>query len=502
MKRRHIWMLIVGVLLVAALVVGSLRVKLEAPWTVYTMYVPKHDLATGSVVSPDDFYEYSLSFPKLPADKEKQFLQSQPDMVTQLDFSRYIGWRLVRPLPKGKPLKKSTLGIEVAASSSIRTERAPSEVPTKSTTGPIVPSPVGDPTSASAIAADSRETRVTEEPEYVVGPYPVLDSGMHGVGRTATYWLDEHRVLFTGVEKADKPTKSRYWKEPGIRIWDIATGKIETYAWPVSRGLCYSDGTIRYGVSVKRSGNTLHYMQGPMGREQEHTRVLADKPWEAEEFSDWINCRTRKYSDYGLSGPTLWIVQLRDGDGYLEFGDGNNREGPARYYAGAEERPKIMPFTQNAVTPHLTRYFEFRKAYFLLNGIVGVRARTEWTRTGCLQAWWLIPRDGTEEICIPVGPWTTGADWTVLPTERGLFLASNAFNRDGTPGVAGAYLLANGSGWRKLISGFVDLRSLSVSDEGCRVAFAHSPDLTSISGLRVKAMNLCESSRYGKDSGR
>jgi hypothetical protein len=83
-------------------------------------------------------------------------------------------------------------------------------------------------------------------------------------------------------------------------------------------------------------------------------------------------------------------------------------------------------------------------------------------------AWYLKPNGDVERIVVPIGPWNSAKYFGVRP---GLFLVSGNAKGIDDPGYAGGYLVAGGS-INKVASG--NLRQLSVSPDGCRLAFIFS----------------------------
>jgi hypothetical protein len=103
-------------------------------------------------------------------------------------------------------------------------------------------------------------------------------------------------------------------------------------------------------------------------------------------------------------------------------------------------------------------------------------------------------RDGrVEKIAdIPWGPWRSSAGFRPFPTRAGIVMASSNFNvRDNTDlAHAGLYLLTSEGRLEKVLSAWVDGLDVSVSPDGCMIAFTYARVVTRKNNV-LQAMNLC-----------
>lgn len=207
---------------------------------------------------------------------------------------------------------------------------------------------------------------------------------------------------------------------------------------------------------------------------------------------------------------------MRDGDGYLDFGPSRTRPTDFHKANPQEGYPRLrlrrfgpdedieLPISILEVEGNCTRYFAFKKAYFLFDCMpmrdTGKETRFHFDRFNCLPAWWLW-RDGrTEKMCIPSGPWNSGASFSVIPTARGVFISTVRDGGHVKPKHAGGYLVRDGQ-IEKVVSGIVlgavvTERKTSVSTDGCRVAFSHVPNFDAIDNRRpgpftVRILDVC-----------
>lgn len=300
------------------------------------------------------------------------------------------------------------------------------------------------------------ELAVSGEPNY-----PILDSKFPAA-EAKLGWLDNEHVIFHGYEVGKfgqkSPDDGHEIRETGLFIWDIPQNKVTKY-WTVDGrvGICVFRGTVVFRQRAKPGQNIWNVVTGNLEGAQQRK----------EDKKVWLNgtsCRLHEEQPE-------WAVQdghrrwgLLEEHGYLDFGLPSradlSKASPILLYP-PKQNPKTLPFTGEQVRFHLG-YFEFADVYLL--------ERHQET-TYATHIWQLKP-DGTVSDALK----PTGEQWEKLGwgqyslTKKGLFSAggSGSYNQVGT---TGGYLFLHGNKPVRLIEGLT--RNISVSPDGCKVAFVH-----------------------------
>lgn len=300
-------------------------------------------------------------------------------------------------------------------------------------------------------------------------PFLLKDSGFQASSQHRIFWLDNDRVIFTGYEinldKLDK--QGKYGREQNIYIWDTREKHRSVYVKNASLG-CYFRGYIGYSISEGPS------KKGPMGQERTYLDIHYSKESWEDEPPEWeegvkhhpITCKA--YRSRGLRGD---YVELLPDHGYLDIRHSWNiqsgKDGAILWHRSDKTGVVSLPILKSEIDPSHIHYIAFLDSYFM-HGWNNI-AKKEVVHP---QTYWLMKSDGSvtkHEITGYFGGWTNAT-----PTRNGLFVVTNAINvrKSLDPGDAGAYWVHQGQS-QKIISGMVS--NLSVSPNGCKVAFVRDP---------------------------
>ena len=308
-------------------------------------------------------------------------------------------------------------------------------------------------------------------------PYPILDSGVwaDAIHSAEIYWLDNERILFKGSEETEK-TK-HYTGKFNISIWELGKG-IKKYTKNVKPSLCYnSDGIIYYELSEADAQGNGQYLYGKFGKENTYKKTK-----DLKYYWDQMNCKLTERETVIKQRKGSAIRPLLDRHGYLNLG-------PVRGYATSKEFIKLYrPSDQQGISLPIQAqslshvyYYEFKKAYLINNSKVSKRF------------WWLYPDGKVEEVSASFG--------AGLPTRQGMVLGTGKAKSDYDPGTVGMYLVSDGK-FIRLIAGYAI--DVTVSPDGCKLAFVHYPYLKATSlkdsgRVTLKMINVCsEEKNHGQ----
>jgi hypothetical protein len=332
-------------------------------------------------------------------------------------------------------------------------------------------------------------------------PYPVYDSEAWAdpFGSADLYWLDNNRVIFRSVQDNDK---RRITSGPfNLSIWEIGKG-VSIYAKNVAtvQGLlgrfCYnSDGMIFYPLAEKDAQGNDQYKYGEFGKEKLFTR-----PKDAKTILEQMNCRVLDVDTMMKERKGRAIIPLLDRHGYLDRGAVHGKESlkkvPTILYRPGHPEGLALP-----VIIAYVNYYAFQDAYLFRGGFspdAPMEFRSLWppgTQPGEVRGW-LHPDGRIEPLIIP-------AEWPdkkvppgyypIPPLREGYLIVHGEAKGPRDPGPHGGYYL-RGNKLVKVIGGY--LKSLTISPDGCKVAFVHYPysDATIVhdpAPIRLKAVDLC-----------
>ncbi|ULA65540.1 MAG: conserved exported protein of unknown function [Nitrospira sp.] len=298
-----------------------------------------------------------------------------------------------------------------------------------------------------------------EEPRY-----PIKDSKIPVDRQTRPVWLNNNQIIFVGYapDSANPPKQvGLAWEIPqAVYVWDLEKGKaVRDPSWDGTNSWCAS-GEFR-SFHRLRSGTETTYelVEGKIG--EERVQPLPVK---------WFNPISCRHYDIDLpywrhEGKKTRSIPLLEEHGYLDFGLPSradpSKASPVLLYPSDQKNPKQLPFTGEQVRFHVA-YFEFAGVY-LLEGHIKTTYATDI---------WLLKSDGTVVKALePKGEQWEKLGWGQYNlTKKGLFAAGGSGPYDQV-GTTGGYLFQRGKPAR-LIAGLT--RNISVSPDGCKVAFVHS----------------------------
>lgn len=326
--------------------------------------------------------------------------------------------------------------------------------------------------------------------------YPIYDSGVwaDSVYSPSIYWLDSHRAIFKGTAAKQKTDA---YENAELQIWDMDKNKVTPYAKTTKGISCYANGNIFYWVPGDKPGEN-RYRYGKLG--QEETR---EYPKDKKLYVDAINCQTYDMDVVVKERKDRAITPLLTRHGHLDIGPISGKE-------SLENNPVILRHADGSMIQLPVRqsergtlydYFPFKGAYFFQGSLELGRPSdiAKLWPPGTRQIfYWLHPDGRIEPIVLRGESWPDGkvpnfGIRKFMPLQEGFFLLYGSAKGPKDPGTAGGYLLRNDK-LTKIVSGH--LSSLTVSPDGCKVAFVHLPypdaDLVADPApIRLKAVDLC-----------
>lgn len=312
-------------------------------------------------------------------------------------------------------------------------------------------------------------------------PYPVMDSGVwadwHGIA-SDIYWLDNNRILFKTVKDNDK---RRVSSGPfNLSVWELGKGVKPHTPYANGVHVCVRDGMVRYTLVDERGA--YHSFYGKFGKEKAIPLIKRT-------YSDGLNCPIK--SDPEIVAKLAQgrnIYPLLERHGYLDVGPIHEKPGvkePAVFYPFGQAKGIELPIRGRDINIVRLRYYPFKDAYLVYGFHSGGDKKGE-------RVWWLYPNGRTEEEITPARPY---------PTRKGIVTMWGKGRSAKDPGSVGLYLWS-GENPVKLIAGFAE--DITVSPDGCKLAFAHYPylDATLIKDsapITLKVIDLCvEEKTHGK----
>ena len=326
--------------------------------------------------------------------------------------------------------------------------------------------------------------------------YPVKDSGRTSGGIHG--WLDNERVLFQSEQSS----------MPKLQANSNRSGRGQ-YVWNVLTGTLTKDISLDGASTICLRGDSLTFLRKSGSEEKKWLVVTKSKDGESE--SPLINTRWfNRFSCRYYSHKPEWILPnhqmlpLLDGHGVLDWfptmGPDSFRNSPLRFRKDSATEWIELPIGMRQVWHNLVKYAQFRNSY-LLYPIAYIDSETgeeepvgPWPKGKPVTVWWLSPDGTVKTETVPYMRFMRGGSRSYFPTREGIFITSHKADDLGKPGDAGGYLFREGQ-VIKVITGLLD--SVSVSPDGCRVAFLHDPYDTTygkdrLERITVKSINLCQ----------
>jgi hypothetical protein len=315
--------------------------------------------------------------------------------------------------------------------------------------------------------------------------YPVLDSGRRGLGVHG--WLDNDKVVFYS-ELGAKAHEGPSILDGGYYVWDIAAGKLN------------KDPSLEGAAKLCVQGDYVTFLRKAPTDEKKWLVVTRVKGLETVTplvNAEWFNrfsCRYYEQKPQWDRGHAS--LPLLEEHGSLFFKD-SRENNPIMFFSPTSEKGVPLPIGTRQVWHNLVQYAPFKNAY-LLYPIAYIDPGTgkedpigPWPKGKPVPMWWLTPDGKVTTEHIPYMPFMRGGSRGFYPTRAGIFITSHKTDDLGKPGDAGGYL-AQASSVEKLITGL--LENVSVSPDGCKVAFLHDPYTTEpvSERVKVKVVSLCQ----------
>jgi len=303
----------------------------------------------------------------------------------------------------------------------------------------------------------------------------IVDSGYWSTGIAQDrniYWLDEDRVLFSGVipRSYEQRNDAMQVLSKGIFIWDTRDGSVIRYA-DIYGYLCHHAGYVSY--LHRLTDRHVVFRDGLLGQEKE---TLSPGAAQERALLSPLTCRLPRGARPQLARGHEPFALL-DGHGFLDLRDHYgvalvDLDQPVLLYRPDAAQPVALPVTRIEVDANRIRYFEFNDSYLLWG------ARPRGAPAGKLKPWptgmphpvYLMTAAGeVTTLEIPYTPWMADGEFDLVPTRAGLFVVSHNMLERQRSGEAAAYLLG-AQGVTPVMPGYVEY--MAVSPGGCKVAFA------------------------------
>lgn len=303
------------------------------------------------------------------------------------------------------------------------------------------------------------------------------------------FWLDSKTIMFNG-DVLDGPEKRRASEFTKLKIMFLNTdnGELSVYKNIEGRNLCFNGKRIRYEIDSENDKNIQTFAAGPIFEEKEKTRSFKNVSVRTHDYSD-ITCRLVKRPE--KLDPGVQWNSLKQGHGFIERVRKDNKEEYVYHYSPRKNGSKKLPFTSQNYNILDLEWYEWRKSYFIPSQKrYDSSEKKEWPKNECIDGYWISPTGDVQKECVPYGEWAkTGADF-VKPFKNGFVLGVKAMEKS----ARGLYVYRSGES-EKIIDGIV--YEPVISPEGCKVAFARTPDLEAKASAPGGSMylyyaNLCD----------
>jgi len=341
--------------------------------------------------------------------------------------------------------------------------------------------------------------------------------------RVGQYWIDNDRILFIGSKstapRKKAPVSGQRESELRLHLWDMRTNQVTVHhdADLTYGNLCVKDQLVvlRYGVRVNQEKNEWRSFafEGSFGQEklseveipkptlrrdvfagrEDTSRSGGPSPEDRERIAErrrsfvdfnYLTCRPYRRSELPASGE--YVRPLLPGEfvtrQYVQDDEQarNNLPGTYLYHPRGGGPVRLKLGDKDA---GVGRYFSYMDSYVLGEISTHVVISEKVPRK-----YGLMDRKGKiRDFTPPSGPWMNSTTH-IAPTQRGMFLTSNAISGGGSNGAGGAFLLIE-ERLMRLIPGLPE--SFDISPNGCRVALAISDATVDVFTSRLKMLDLC-----------
>lgn len=339
----------------------------------------------------------------------------------------------------------------------------------------------------------------------------LLTLGARGCPTSVSFglaWLDNRRLIYAGFTPVPSPV-SRFksaMQDEGIFIWDVESGEVGRYADEPE--FCYADGRIYVQDRVRKgatpNSGSQAYRLGRFGKEQ--AGVCRFDRGESTGCPGVLNLslEPRAYTPTPLGPASRRVTELRTGDGVIVANPTYKHRPKDIPYEqmvemsrralvlvnDAHPQGKPLPIQEVEDLRHFVGYSEFARRYVLVpgtprNGQPGLS--TNWPDR-LPQPVYLMSPAGEVEVVEIANP-KSGAEreWISIVgaqvTRAGIVFIGSGRN-------GGGLFLFDSQRIASIDIGL--MRTLAVSPDGCRVAWAIINDYRrGMNDYRIKYMNVC-----------
>jgi hypothetical protein len=309
----------------------------------------------------------------------------------------------------------------------------------------------------------------------VQSEYKLMDSRIAAEDFHPTIWLDNDRVLFTAVKLGTYLCDAKDVFHCGGRghllatsIWDVRKNVVSIYKDRILSGVCVQNGYISYKAREHLSEQEGSVFAGEFGKEQKIGSISEYR------YNNPLSCRYYKEPRLPGAAKGRRIAFLLEEHGYVDFGP----DIPANRTPEEKAAPPVLRSLNGKKAIPLNierRYLEnswMRFTYVRFSNEYFSRADTI-DHSALVPAFYLNPEGNVRKVEFGLRRHLGGTYHAVKP---GIFLNTDGDTLDGRHG--GGYLLSSAK-LAQIISG--GLRSVSVSPDGCKVAFVYARSKNAIS---------------------
>jgi hypothetical protein len=314
--------------------------------------------------------------------------------------------------------------------------------------------------------------------------YKVIDSGIwpYGGPIEKTFWLDNERVLFI----SNKTLAPGGPESKVMTIWNTKTNKID-FSHKVENITCVQNKQVFFYVKDDATGKYKNY-RGTLDNPKEHPA-----PGPNMRIDDRFDC---DWSPKFSRAKVPYKIKLKDAN-YLEIieerlGAPVFSQGKTRYYETLNKPSIPLPVYVGLEGSYTIRFNQLRNAYFISTRIY--KPKDIPNDPYYYHSMWWMSRDG-RLTQVPFPQAMLKGRLTIYPLKKEYLVDYNSGKYTATdPGDRGLWLL-DGDKVLRLIVGAV--HGISVSPDGCRVAFIHAKNTKEYLSWEkqyrtIKLINFCE----------
>jgi len=340
-----------------------------------------------------------------------------------------------------------------------------------------------------------------------LGGFVSWDSGLYpGRPQSWPQWLDDDTIVFAGDALGKPGTLSEASdRTDAIIVWHLGDSPIpyRDERWLKmgnGRIVCAANGVLAYSVGYDTASDgtrLLKIEEGPPGQTKER---IVDYPEQRPRqglypFAEDDSAPCDFYRDPKMNG-RHWTVD-HDRKFYLDFGPFEQwppTDDPVTLLSPTVDKaPVVLPVTRKQAIFACTQYHAFSGLFYLQD--CGNWEGKSFEKATCRVYWTVNPSTAqTERHCVPFDP-VLGEGWDqLLPTARGIFFSTSQNMTMSDVGLSGLFW-SRGKTTSLVVKGFV--QNVSVSPNGCRLAFSYAKALRDIvvgtwGKYSIVAIDVCQ----------